>query len=215
MAAQTLYLNRTATVTLTTAAGLVTSPPAAESSLTSLKTAKNTANWGTFWALAANTTWQNAVSEAAFGDVHGFLLDDTSLEGLTADAGTWSATMKVSSSSGTLTGVLHVRVGKRSSAGVYTEIVNMAVASQGYTSTPSVVTCSGSGAVTAFAVGDKLYVQVDLQITANTSSATTATTNLYLNGGANESIVTPNISGAAPASLVFPQRASLRHRLNR
>lgn len=199
MAALTVYLSSTTASTVATAKKLVTTAPASSTSVTN-KTAKVASGWGVLHTIAYSTTFAGAASEPAFGDVNGAILDDTSLEGLTIGSGTWSCSMRFSSSSGTLTGVIHIRMGKRSSSGVYTEIVNMACPSTGFTSAGQTVTATGTGAATDFTVGDKLYMQIDLQITSNTSSSNTATTSVFENGGAVESVATPGTS-VTPATV--------------
>jgi hypothetical protein len=47
-----------------------------------------------------------------------------------------------------------------------------------------------TGALTNFVVGDRLVVDFDANVTVATSS-TTATISLFMNAGANESVVTP------------------------
>jgi hypothetical protein len=210
MTALTAYLSSTTATTVTTAKTLLATAPASSTSVTN-KTGKSASGWGVLHTIAYSTAFAAAASEPAFGDVNGAILDDTSLEGQTIAAGSWSCSMHFSSSSGTLTGVIYVRVGKRSSAGVYTEIVNMAAASTGFTSAGQTVTASGTGAATAFAVGDKLYMQIDLQITANTSSSATATTSVFENGGALESVVTPGYAATLSQTGVYRMSLAAGH----
>lgn len=144
--------------------------------------------WGILYSKGTSNAWAAAGSEPAFGDVNGFILDDTSLENATIPAGSsWSFQEYMTTTNGTVTGIVHCRVGKRSSSGVYTEIVNMASSSVGLTSTAQAVTGSGTQASdVTFNAGDTLYVQYEMQITANTSSSGTATTAIRaLQGNAN------------------------------
>lgn len=185
----TVYLTSTNDTLVTTAKQLTPSAPAGELSNGS-KVGKST-GWGVLWAQGNSGAWAGGASEPTFGDVHGFILDSTLLEGQQIVAGSWSCSIKLSLNTSSLTATAHVRVGARSSAGVYTQIIDMATASSTISTTASVLTASGStGAATNFNVGDKLYVEVDLNITV-ASGSTTATAVLFFNGGANESIVTP------------------------
>lgn len=184
------FLSSTAATTVTTANKLTTTS-GTETSKTS-KTGKST-GWGVLWAQGNTGTWAAGASEPAFGDVHGFLLDDTSLEGKTISAGTHSVSIKLSTSSGAISGSAHVRIGKRSSAGVFTEIINVPVTVTSLGSTAATLTGSGTGSATSFTTGDKLYVEVELDITSTSSSSTTATTSLFENGAA-ESVTVPALS---------------------
>lgn len=187
--ALTVYPTATAATTVTTADTLATSAPSSETSHTS-KTGKST-GWGELYSQGNTTAWAAGSSEPA-ADGHGWLLDATTLEGQEILSGTWTPKIKLSTSSGTVTCVVHMRAYKRSSGGVYSLIVDCASGSVGLTSTAAVISpTAASGALTTFATGDKLYVDVVLHITANSSTSNTATTSVFQNGGANEEFVTP------------------------
>ena len=198
--ALTVYPTGTASAsTLTTADTLATSAPAAETSHTT-KTGKLLA-WGELFAQGSTGTWPAGTSEPAPSG-HGFILDTTTLEGQSIIAGTWTPSIKLSSSSGTVTADIHFRAYKRTSAGVYTQIVDLVKTAAAITATAATYTpTAGSGAQTAFATGDKLYLDVVLHITANTSASTTATTSLFQNGGAAESMVTPGYTVLGDAAV--------------
>jgi len=178
--ALTVYPTGTASAsTLTTADTLATAAPATETSHTT-KTGKLLA-WGELGSQGITTAWPAATSEPAPSG-KGFILDATTLEGQQILAGTWTPSVHLSSSSGTVTADVHFRAYQRTSAGVYTNIVDLVKTAAAITATAATYTpTAGSGAQTAFATGDKLYLDVVLHITANTSSSTTATTSLFQN----------------------------------
>lgn len=190
MPTSTPILRQFAATTVTTA-NLLDGSTGTSTSKTS-KTGKST-GWGVLWSQGNTTAWAAGGSQPAFGDLHGFLEDDTSFEGKTIQAGTWSASLRISTSSGTVTGVVHLVVGKRSSAGVYTQIIDLVFPSHGFTSTVSTITTTGTQAAdVAFVTGDKLYAQVELQITSTSSTSNNATTSLFEETAA-DSFTTPNI----------------------
>lgn len=157
----------------------------------------------------------------------GFLYDVTSLEGKQFIAGSWSANIRLNASqfvqangtgltqAGTLTADLYVRVYIRSSSGTYTQICQMVNSSQSITSTFTTYGTGGStpnsGSFTTttsvaspvFQTGDKLYIDVWANITANA------------NGNANQGIRlnrlstdTTNFVGDASTSVTSPGYAT-------
>ncbi len=111
----------------------------------------------------------------------GFLYESVALENNQLNAGNWGATIRLNAaqngdaadSAGTLVGDLYVRAFKRSSSGVYTPIVTMSLLNQtipaGRTNfqLPNVATSTA----TAFATGDKLYLDIWCNITSNTNNS--------------------------------------------
>jgi len=142
--ALTVFPTGTAATTSTTDDTLVTTAPASETNKTT-KTGKTT---GWVYLYSQGTGTNGGASEPAPTD-HGWLLDATTLEGQEILAGTWTPKIKLSSSSGTVTAVVHVRAYVRSSAGAFTLIVDCATGSVSITSTAAVYSpTAASGAAT-------------------------------------------------------------------
>jgi hypothetical protein len=115
-------------------------------------------------------------------DGKGFLWDVTTLEGQTLAAGNYSGIIRLNASqfsggtgntqAGTLTADIVVRVYKRSSAGVYTLIATMTLTAQSLTPTfTSYSLPVSAGSATAFASGDKLYIDCWANVTANANGS--------------------------------------------
>lgn len=168
---------------LTTAGGL------GESS----KVGKST-GWGVLWSHGNGSAWAAGASEPAFGDLHGWLLDDASLEGLTIKAGTWNVSLTLKVSVGTIVAAPVVRIGKRDSSGVFTEFATATLASTGLGTTNQSITGTATQAADqAFVTGDKLYVQVDLHITSNSTNSNTATCTVALLNTTSTSVTSPTV----------------------
>lgn len=185
------FLSTTSATTVTTAMELITTAGGALGEST--KVGKST-GWGVLWSHGNGSAWAAGASEPAFGDVHGWLLDDTSLEGMKIQAGSWSVSMAGHVSGGTITATPVVRMGVRSSAGVFTEIAKATLASTSFGTTNVTVTGSATQAADqSFSVGDKLYVQLELDITANSTGSTTATVSAALLNTSGASVTSPTI----------------------
>ena len=156
--------------------------------------------WGTLPAQGRLSAWPALGSEPA-PDADGWLLDDTSLENGIIPAGRWSATISLSvlPSLAVVNGDIHVRASKRSSAGVFTTIVDLVLTGQTITNTNVTFSIpSANGPATSFAVGDKLFVDVLMNVT---SSQTTST--LFYQEDSTATIVFPDVVQAgAPITLV-------------
>lgn len=123
----------------------------------------------------------DALSAGALGSPsgHGFLLDSTLLEGHTIPAGNWTASLRHKITSGSITADLYVRAYKRSSGGVYTLIGTMSLTGQTITGTVTTYTFAPQAfAAMAFSTGDKLYLDVWADVTAN--SVGSSTLNMHL-----------------------------------
>jgi hypothetical protein len=176
-----VYLSSPAASTVATADQLALNPPTATAS------ANTTGISGTgFWEMrsqggAAGTSLGSLAGLAA--QTHGWLLDAATLEGVTIKAGNYtdaSAIMNGSPAGAlafkandgtTFTGTPTLRLFKRSSAGVYTLIGTGTMASTvcnvGVTNIIGISSIAVASDVT-FAAGDKLYIDVIMQVTANT-----------------------------------------------
>lgn len=200
MATKSLTFTNVAATTVTTADNLTTSPSGSTAGTTT-KVGKLT-GWGVLFSQGSTATWPAGASEPAFGDVHGFLLDDTSLEGQTIQAGTWSFESFFSMSTASVTGEIHFRAGVRHSDGTFTEIVNGSTGTVTVTTTSTQKTCTATQAAdVTLAVGDKLYIQLDLNIASTTSGSTTATFQIHGYNVLNQTTqTTPNIVAGAIAN---------------
>lgn len=145
--------------------------------------------------------------------MHGWILDDTSLEGMTIKAGTWaSVSVKLAASASGITATPILRIGVRHSDGTFTEIASCNYGSRTLPTTAATITGTATQATDQpFVVGDKLYVQLDLDITSNAGGSNTATVNqASLNVSGSNSMVSPSIvssgstfndSGSGPIAL--------------
>lgn len=135
----------------------------------------------------------------------GFFLDATTLNGQDLIAGSYTGNVRLASATGTggtlggtLTATIFYRVYKYSS-GVYTNIITMSLAAQTINSTITTYSLSGStGSATSFATGDKLYVDIWLNVTANANGATE---NIRLNRLTQD---TTTFVGDTAATIVTP-----------
>ena len=189
-AANTLYLLSTASSTLATADNLSATRPSSESSAATLVGTQ--AGWLQLYA-QGNAQPGVGASEPP-QDGNGFLWDVTTLEGQSLLAGNYTPTLKLAVSAGTLSNTdIHLRVSKRTSGGVYTTIAESTLSAQTLTTTPAVYSLpAAAGALTNFAVGDKLYADVILHVGTNGTGSAAANVLLYENGGANESFTLPS-----------------------
>lgn len=101
----------------------------------------------------------------------GFLWSVTTLEGQQILAGAWTGALRLNTAgtgSGTITADIHVRAYKRSSGGVYTQIIDMLLAAQSISTTATNFSLAGTMvSATTFATGDKLFLDLWLDVTAN------------------------------------------------
>lgn len=176
-----LVLSSTNDTLVSTARKLMTTTGTAASPTTLV--AKKT-GWGEIWSQGNAAAWAGAgAAPAASG--HGWILDDTLLEGATFNAGVASnsgnpvfpmtITPRLSLSTGTLSGSLVGRVYKRSSGGVFTLIAQSSALSVSLStavaSFPLSFQTTGTGwSASSFAAGDTLYLDLVMNITAATSS---------------------------------------------
>lgn len=112
----------------------------------------------------------------------GFLWDVTTLEGQQLVSGNYGGIIRLNASqfsggsgltqAGTLTADVVVRVYKRSSGGVYTNIVTMTLTAQSIVSAFTSYTLpSTAGSTTSFSTGDKLYTDAWANVTANANGS--------------------------------------------
>ena|SRR5579875_1254207 len=192
--ALTAYLTNAATTTLTTANQLATALNSGAATTKSTTVGTST-GYGEVYAQGNASAW------AAAGSIgnpsgNGFLWDATTLEGQQIIAGTWTPTLRFQLSTGTsITADCYCRAYKRSSGGVYTLIGSMLFSGKSITTSGNNVSFSGSslGAV-SFATGDKLYIDVWLDITANSSGSGSATVKMNEASAANTGIATAQIT---------------------
>ncbi len=147
----------------------------------------------------------------------GFLYESVALENNQLQAGNWSAQIRLNCAqggdaapqAGSITGDLYVRAFKRSSSGVYMAIVTLSSLNQtipmAFTTfqLPSVATTQA----TPFAVGDKLYLDIWVNVHSDGNANNSALQDIRLNrlsqditnntGDVNASIVTPGFSTAS------------------
>jgi hypothetical protein len=139
---------------------------------------------------------------------HGFLWDVTTLEGQTIASGNWSGNIRLASQQGqSFTADIYRRIWKRSSGGSYTLIVTLLLTAQSFTGTNTTYALpSNSASSSAFATGDKCYIEEYLHITANSGTSgqqvrynRLSTDTSGLAGDSNSQTVTPGYSATAAA----------------
>jgi len=215
MTALTTFLTNTASATLATANQLysISGNPATTNVYNRVGTATG---YGECTAQGTTGAWAaGGTLPAPTGK--GFLFDVTTLEGNQFAAANWNGTVRLNCAqngnaapnAGTLTADIIMRAYKRSGGGVYTSIVTITLAGQtipsGFTSF-SLPTTAGSAMT--FSTGDKLYVDVWLNVTANTNA--NALQDVRFNrlstdtggstGDNNASLVSPGYTSTIPGS---------------
>lgn len=203
--ALTLYPTNTNSVTMSTAKELSTSSSFASafSSYAFVNDDDVRSGWGEIPSQSTNLYWPQLGSEPSPSG-KGFLWDVTTLEGLSMPAGTWTPALGfefVAISSGLTVDVV-CRIYKRSDTGVYTLIAacekssvvldyqTLVEVSSGWTGNVT----SGS---TTFSTGDKLYVDVILDILAGPNATMYTQLNLYGNfASVSMSLATPGYIAA-------------------
>lgn len=215
MTALTTFLTNAASSTLATANQLysISGSPGTTNTYSRVGTATG---YGELVAQGTTGAW------AAGGSIgaptgKGFLFDVTTLEGNQFAAGNWNGTVRINCAqngnaapnAGTLTADIIMRAYKRTSGGVYTNIVTITFTGQtipsGFTSF-SLPTTAGSAMT--FSTGDKLYVDVWLNVTANTNASAVqdvrfnrlSTDTGGTTGDNNASLVSPGYTSTIPGS---------------
>lgn len=133
--------------------------------------------WGEFWFRGGQGgSWPNAGSIGA-PTGRGALWDVTTLEGQAVLAGNWTPTIRhtFNLAGATGTGNITVRFYKYN-GGVYTPLCSSVTSGVTLSSTTATLTLTAASMpLTLFGTGDKLYMDVWLQMTANSNAVTTAT----------------------------------------
>ena len=213
MTALTVYGTTAASTTLTTANKLY-SLAGTPASTFKASLINGATGYGQVYSQGNAGAWAAAGSDGA-PDGNGFLWDVTTLEGQTIAAGAWSFTLRPSLTAGaaTITADMIGRAYKRSSSGIYTQIARavttgVSISTSGANTTVTFTTTSG----TDFAVGDKLYIDLWLNITANTNVPTVnvnlnhlSTDTGGLTGSVDSAYVTPGYALTVVASGPYPR----------
>ena len=202
--ALTVYRTNSAAATLSTANQLyhaAAGTPAVNQTYTQIG---SSLGFGEIYPQGNTNNWPAAGSLIA-PDGHGYFVDDNLLDGQTIIAGNWSATLRLGafigttgSAGGGFTADLYVRA-FRYRAGVYTLIVSMVVLNQSVGLTITTYNLPNTAASSVdFAVGDRLYIQDDMNLLTNTGNASAtvrvnrlSTATVTKDGDANAQIVTP------------------------
>ena len=110
---------------------------------------------------------------------HGWFLDGAQLNNQAVLAGNWAATIRLQAEQGTaqlgsLTGDLYVRAYKYTpSTNVYTQIVSMLLSAQTIGAGADFALPATSASSMTFGIGDKLYVDIWVNVTANANGGAT------------------------------------------
>lgn len=198
--ALTVYLNTAASATLSSANQLTTST--ANGTTTTTRTTKvgaSVSGYGECFAQTTSTAWAAAGSIGSPSG-HGWFLDDTTLDGQTIITGTWTPKVRHTLTAGTMTVDIYLRA-YRYRSGVYTLIGTWSKTGVGFSTTlTSSNLVAASEAAISFATGDKLYVDMWLNITTpNGSNGDVLVTECSVAGGgnANVELVTPGYQPTA------------------
>jgi hypothetical protein len=196
----TVFFTGTASGTLATANTMYSAPGGATDT-------NNTSALGTATGYGEVTSQGTVSAWAAAGSApapsgKGFLWDVATLENNDLLPGTYTAAVRlntVGTGAVNITADIHCRLYKRTSGGVYTLIADCALTGQTIKTTkvvfnPTFTTTSK----TSFATGDKLYVDIILNVTANTGASTM---NIQLN---DLSLETTSHLGLTTAQVVLP-----------
>jgi hypothetical protein len=164
--ALTAYLTSTASASTLTTANVLYSTSGSPATTNKNSLINKVTGWGEVWSQGNSSVWAGAGSEPAPSG-HGWILDSTVLEGQQFAAANWSGTITVKMNSAITASVtFHLRAYKRSSSGVYTNIVDIAASSASLSSSNTTVTFSATaGSAMSFSTGDKLYIDVVGNIT--------------------------------------------------
>lgn len=161
-----------------------------------------------------NTNAWPAAGSLLAPDGHGYFVDDNVLDGQTIIAGNWSATIRLGaflgtggSAGGGFTADLYVRA-FRYRAGTYSLIVSMVVTNQSVGLTITTYNLPNTSAPSVdFAVGDRLYIQDDMNILTNIGNSTAtvrinrlSTATVTKDGDALAQIVTPGYQATSASS---------------
>lgn len=172
--ALSVYGTTAASSTLSTADLLVSTTGGLSDSRNTLVGRKT--GWGEIWSQGNTAAWAGGSSEPTTPSGHGWLFDVTTLEGQQIIAGNWNASIRLLTSAGSITCVAHLKAWVRSSGGVYTAIIDLAALSQTIGTPGSSITFQQgtTSSATNFNTGDKLYVELPLDITANSTGSNSA-----------------------------------------
>jgi hypothetical protein len=170
--ALTVYMTTTTSTTLPSSANTLIENGTTTTSNTNTNSnlATGQTGWGEEYSRGNGTNDFTGVSEPS-PSAHGWIDDGTTLVTNQFVSGTWTGTVRLSLSGGSCTVDLHLRSYQRSSGGVYTLIAEMTALAQSLTTTQTNYICSATGvaASNTFATGDKLYVDLMINITASSS----------------------------------------------
>src|SRR6266581_3635536 len=171
----TVYGTHTAAATIATANLLMTSTGAG-ADLTKTTLIGTASGYGTLRSQGNAGAWPAAGSLPAFNGF-GWLWDVTTLEGNTLVGGNFTPSFRLFDTTGLTTIDLYFRVAKVN-AGVYTQIGSTFVKSGVViTAVPTIITMTAvSLPTTCFSTGDKLYIQLDANITSPNGNGVTTVT---------------------------------------
>ncbi len=171
----TVYGTHTAAATIATANTLMTSTGAG-ADLTKTTLIGTASGYGTLRSQGNAGAWPAAGSLPAFNGF-GWLWDVTTLEGNTLVGGNFTPSFRLFDTTGLTTIDLYFRVAKVN-AGVYTQIGSTFVKSGVViTAVSTIITMTAvSLPTTGFSTGDKLYIQLDANITTPNGNGVTTVT---------------------------------------
>lgn len=220
MTALTVYSLDIASVSTLTTAGTLASTTGGTGATKDTKAPVAPATgYSELFALGTTNAWSGAGSIGSPSG-NGWIWDVTTLEAQTILAGNWTPTVRLQVAGGgtpSLTADIHVRAYKRSSGGTYTQIgSDMTKTAQTINSTATNYVFSATSETSmSFSTGDKLYLDIWLNVTAN--SGTTSANNVRVSqsstagaGVANNfSTVTPGYQSTTATRTVTATAAFL------
>src|SRR6266567_1116148 len=172
----TLYNTNASSTTLSTTAKTLIENPSTGATSTNLNTnlTANTTGWIELWSFG-NASAQTGAGSEPSPSAHGWIDDQVTLEGNHFVSGNWTWTVEIeTTATGTFVCDIHCRSYQRSSGGTYTLITEGTLTGQTVISTAYTqytITSIGAAASNTFSTGDKLYTDVLLNITSNSTSS--------------------------------------------
>lgn len=204
----TLYFTGLASATLLNANQLYINTSASPTDTNNASLLGAATGWGEVTSQSTSAAWAAAASQPTPTGL-GFIWDSTALESNSLQPGTYTGAVRlnmIGSGAVSITADVHARLFKyTTSTGIYTPIADTVLAGQTITTTKTVFApVFTTTDYTNFGVGEKLYIDILCNVTANTNTGTVSISlnNLSLDvvgqtGSTSADVATP---GYAPTS---------------
>lgn len=209
MTTYTGYMTTNNNATISASTGLMLDNVATTATLTNKNTnlTAGTTQWVRVFPLGTGVSQTGAGAQSAPSDTC-WVDNSAAIEGFNFPAGVWTFALgfELGVAGGVFTADFHFRPCQRTNAGVYTVIGDgvasgITIVSTSFTVVTAVLSASASG---TFAVGDRLALVVDMNITTNTTTANMRmqAANSTTLGNVNASMQTPGFGPAGRSSSI-------------